>query len=220
MPITEQQLLQITPNAGRNAGVFASALNLAMERYQINTKLRIASFIAQLGHESGHFQKTRESMNYSVEALVAGFSRTRISLADAQAYGRTTSRKADQRAIANCLYGGEWGRKNLGNTQPGDGWHFRGAGWIQETGRANLLACSLGLFGDDRLLRNPEALEQPQYAALSAAWHWSTNRLSTWADKGDNDNVGSIINTGKAGNTPKGAKERSALYEKALHVLS
>lgn len=60
MPITAQQLLQITPNAGKNAGVFASALNLAMERYQINTKLRVAAFIAQVGHESGQFRYVRE----------------------------------------------------------------------------------------------------------------------------------------------------------------
>lgn len=60
MLIAEQQMLQILPNAGRTAGVFASALNLAMERYQTNTKLRMAAFIAQVGHEFGQFRYVRE----------------------------------------------------------------------------------------------------------------------------------------------------------------
>jgi putative chitinase len=60
MPITTQQLLQILPNAGKQAGVFASALSLAMDRFQINTRLRMAAFIAQVGHESGQFRYVRE----------------------------------------------------------------------------------------------------------------------------------------------------------------
>lgn len=60
MPITKEQLLRILPKAGAQAGVFASALNLAMERYQINTPLRMAAFVAQVGHESGQFRYVRE----------------------------------------------------------------------------------------------------------------------------------------------------------------
>ncbi|AWY43867.1 glycoside hydrolase family 19 protein [Pseudomonas putida] len=60
MPITSQQLLQILPMAGKNAGVFASALGLAMDQFKINTRLRMAAFIAQVGHESGQFNYVRE----------------------------------------------------------------------------------------------------------------------------------------------------------------
>lgn len=60
MPITEQHLLQTLPNAGRQAGVFAPVLNVAMGKYGIVTKLRIAAFIAQVGHESGQLQYVRE----------------------------------------------------------------------------------------------------------------------------------------------------------------
>jgi len=60
MPITAQQLLQILPNAGKQAGVFASALTLAMDKYQITTRLRMAAFIAQVGHESGQFLYVKE----------------------------------------------------------------------------------------------------------------------------------------------------------------
>lgn len=60
MPITEQQLLQILPNAGRQAGVFVSGINVAMTRYAIDKPFRIAAFIAQVGHESGHLRHARE----------------------------------------------------------------------------------------------------------------------------------------------------------------
>ena len=76
----------------------------------------------------------------------------RITEAQAQRYGRTDNRPADQQAIANIVYGGAWGKKNLGNTEPDDGWRFRGRGLIQLTGRDNYRRCSRALFGDERLL--------------------------------------------------------------------
>ncbi|AAZ35535.1 chitinase class I family protein [Pseudomonas savastanoi pv. phaseolicola 1448A] len=60
MSITAQQLLQILPNAGQRAGVFVPVLNTAMSKYQIVTPLRIAAFIAQVGHESGQLRYVRE----------------------------------------------------------------------------------------------------------------------------------------------------------------
>lgn len=60
MPITQQQLLQILPNAGHQAGVFVTALNIAMNRYGIVGTPRVAAFIAQVGHESGQFRWVRE----------------------------------------------------------------------------------------------------------------------------------------------------------------
>jgi len=60
MPITQQQLLQILPNAGAKAGVFVPALNAAMSKYGIVTRLRMAAFIAQIGHESGQLLYVRE----------------------------------------------------------------------------------------------------------------------------------------------------------------
>lgn len=60
MPITAQQLQKILPNAGSKVGVFVPALNTAMGNYQINTRERIAAFIAQIGHESGQLRYVRE----------------------------------------------------------------------------------------------------------------------------------------------------------------
>lgn len=97
----------------------------------------LAHWLGQMYVESAGFSVLSESLNYSVEGLLKTFGRHRITEADARKYGRTASQPANQEALANTLYGGEWGRKNLGNTQPGDGWRFRGSGFKQITGRAN-----------------------------------------------------------------------------------
>lgn len=88
-------------------------------------------------HETGGtMQPIEENLNYSTEALIAKFS-NRITKAQAQQYGRNSKHSANQKMIANIIYGGEWGRKNLGNTQPDDGWNMRGRGLAQITGRTN-----------------------------------------------------------------------------------
>ena len=105
------------------------------------------------------------------------------------------------------------GRKDLGNTVPGDGFKYRGRGLIQITGRANYAACGEALGLD--LLNRPELLEQTQYAALSAAWFWSVNGLNTLADAGDLRKITQRINGGI-----NGQADRQALYDKALKVLA
>lgn len=108
-----------------------------------------------------------ENLNYSVNALLTKFSRDRISEAEARRLGRNdaTGQKANQQGIANAIYGGEWGRANLGNTQPNDGWYFRGRSWPQLTGRKNYTKAdqALGLNGD--LLRDPSILARDDIAA-------------------------------------------------------
>ncbi|MEN9928309.1 MAG: hypothetical protein RLZZ231_230, partial [Bacteroidota bacterium] len=112
----------------------------AFKKYAINTPKRIAHFLAQIHEETGGFVKLSENLNYSPAGLMKTFGTNQISPAQANQYGRMVNRKANQEAIANIVYGGEWGKKNLGNTQVGDGWRFRGRGLIQITGRANYQA--------------------------------------------------------------------------------
>lgn len=98
----------------------------------------VAYILATDYHETGKtMQPVSESLNYSVDALKQKYAPRRISVADAEKYGRSGSRPADQPAIANRIYGGKWGIDNLGNTQDGDGWAFRGRGKVQITGRRN-----------------------------------------------------------------------------------
>lgn len=177
MPITEQQLLQILPNAGRNAGVFVPALNTAMNRYGIVGTARAAAFIAQVGHESGQLRWVREI--WGPTAQQAGYE----------------------------------GRADLGNTVKGDGSTYRGRGLIQITGRANYAACGEALGLD--LLNQPTLLEQPQNAAMSAAWFWSTRGLNTLADQGELVKITRRINGGI-----NGLEDRLQLWERAKKVLA
>ncbi|MEG0636023.1 MAG: glycoside hydrolase family 19 protein [Pseudomonas sp.] len=177
MPITEQQLLRILPNAGRQAGVFVPVLNTAMSKYGIVTIARIAAFIAQVGHESGQLRYVREI------------------------WGPTTQQA------------GYEGRADLGNTVKGDGSKYLGRGLIQITGRANYAACGEALGLD--LINQPQLLEQPQHAAMSAAWFWSTKGLNTLADKGEFVKITRRINGGV-----NGLEDRQRLYVQAHKVLA
>ena len=105
------------------------------------------------------------------------------------------------------------GRADLGNTQPGDGSKFRGRGLIQITGRANYKACGEALGLD--LIRQPELLEKPHHACMSAAWFWASRGLNTMADAGQFDTITRRINGGQ-----NGAADRQALYARALKVLA
>ncbi len=86
---------------------------------------------------------------------------------------------------------------------------------IQVTGRDNYLACSKALFGDDRLLRTPELLEQAEWAAKTAAWFWSSRDLNKLADSGSFEMITRRINGGV-----NGLAERIAFYNAALKVLA
>ena len=201
MSVTAQLLLQILPNAGPVAGVFVPVLNAAMSQYQIVGTKRIAAFIAQVGHESGHLTRLVENLNYSADALCRNWpSRFSVELASAVA------RKSEQ--IANIAYG-----NRMGNSVPGDGWKYRGRGLIQITGKNNYRACGEALGLD--LIMQPELLEKPQYACMSAAWFWATNGLNSLADAGKFDVITQRINGGQ-----NGSADRQALYGRALKVLA
>lgn len=190
-----EQLLKITPALkGHEACLIGAAA-----KYDISTPLRASHWIAQMAHESAGFTTMVESLNYSAKALKTLFGRHRISLADADKFGRTADHPAHQNALANILYGGEFGRKNLGNTEPGDGWKFRGRGYKQITGRDNYTRGSQRVFGDDRLVENPELAELPATAALLAGDFWNQKKLNKFADKDDIVTITQLINGGQNG---------------------
>lgn len=171
--MTLDQLIRIMPHARHRAGIFLAPLNAAMEEFDINTRGRRQSFLAQVGHESGQLLYVRE-------------------LASGAAYE---------------------GRKDLGNTQPGDGIRFKGRGLIQVTGRANYTACMMAL--DIDCVKQPALLEQPMNAARSAGWFWKTHGLNALADAGDQRAVTRRINGGY-----NGLADRLALFAAAQRVLS
>lgn len=106
------------------------------------------------------------------------------------------------------------GRQDLGNTEPGDGAKFAGRGLIQITGRHNYGKASQALFGDDRLLKQPGLLEQPEWAAKSAVWYWTTRNLNVKADADQFEAITRAINGGT-----NGSDDRKMRYLQALSVL-
>jgi putative chitinase len=214
MPITEAQLLRILPNARPVAGIFVPALNRAMARYDISIPARQAAFLAQVGHESGQLRSLSESLYYKDATRVAqlfkyGFDLNhngRVDSAevrDAEAYLRNSEK------LANRVYGGRYGN---GPEASGDGFKYRARGLIGVTFRDNyrLAGKAIGL----PLLDQPELLEQPEYAALSAAWFWWDRGLNELADAGLFDSITRKVNGG--GN---GAAERRELWATAKATL-
>lgn len=114
------------------------------------------------------------------------------------------------------------GRRDLGNDRPGDGPRYRGRGLLQITGRANYRATAERLRALDApdFEDFPEALEEPKWAAYSAADWWAAHGLSALADAGEFDDIGSVINTGRRGRVPNGAADRRARWERAKQALA
>jgi putative chitinase len=154
----------------------ADAFNRYAFTYGVVHQNDIADFLAHVAVETGGFRNLEENMNYSVEGLKSTFSRSRISADDCEKYGRKKGQKADQKTIANIVYGGEWGKKHLGNQVYGDGWKYRGSGAGQVTGLANF-ARAQRLTGID-FLSDPELMREPvegMQATLALWREWDMN---------------------------------------------
>jgi putative chitinase len=147
------------------------------EKFGVNTPLRLAHFLAQCGHESGGFRLTQENLNYSAKGLVGIFKKYFPTEAVALQYQRNPQK------IANRVYASRMGN---GDEASGEGFKFRGRGYIQLTGKSNYSAFDKTV--EDDITANPD-LVATKYPLLSAAWFWSKNGLNTIADGGSTDEV-------------------------------
>jgi putative chitinase len=183
-------------------GKWFEPLQETFEKYQINTAKRQACFIGQCMHESGGFKFLRENLNYSAKALMNTWP-SRFPDADtAEKYARQPE------MIANKVYSGR-----MGNTEDGDGAKYIGRGLIQLTGKDNYRAFGEAI-GED-LVANPQLVEEPRYAALSAGWFWNKRGLNALADAMDVTTLTVRINGGKIG-----IDDRIAKINKALDILA
>lgn len=139
----------------------------------------VAYELATAFHETGgKMAPNRENMNYSVAGLRATFGRHRISDADCRKYGRSKSQSANQVAIANIVYGGEFGRTQLGNVMPGDGWKYRGGGMCHNTGRRNAERADQDMGLGGAYLANPDVILDIDIAAREMVTGMETGRYS------------------------------------------
>ena len=146
-----------------------------MDKFQINTPLRLAHFLAQCGHESGGFKLTNENLNYSADGLKKIFPKYFAQAGLAESYARQPEK------IASRVYGGRMGN---GDESTKEGFKFRGRGYIQLTGKSNYT--EFDKYVNEDIMANPD-LVATQDPLLSAAWFFHKNGLNAIADKGADD---------------------------------
>jgi putative chitinase len=176
-------------------------------KFQINTPLRLAHFLAQCGHESGGFRATKENLNYSAKGLTGTFKKYFPTEAAAKPYERQPVK------IANKVYGNRMGN---GPESSGEGSKFCGRGYIQLTGKENYTAFGKSINED--ILSNPDRVAS-DYALLSAAWFFSKNGLHKMADEGSSDTVVTKITKRVNGGTI-GLADRIKHFKEYYSLLS
>lgn len=157
-----------------------------LNSYHINTPLRLAHFFAQISHESG-LKPIGENLNYSKDGLLKTFGKY-FNSDNATFYARKPE------LIANKVYCNRMGN---GNYESGDGWKYRGRGFIQITGKNNYTMLSK----DTRIdyLNNPDLLLNEADSLISALWYWNKYKINLLADKNDIKSVTKTINGGYNG---------------------
>jgi putative chitinase len=176
-----------------------------MEKFQINTPLRLAHFLAQCGHESGNFRAVQENLNYSADGLKRIFPKYFPGNL-AESYARNPEK------IASKVYGGRMGN---GDETTKEGFKFRGRGYIQLTGKANYTAFAKSI-GEDTVA-NPD-LVATKYPLASAAWFFSKNGLNAIADKGADSATVTAVTKRVNGGTI-GLADRIKHFNEYYHLL-
>lgn len=207
--ITLEQFKKMIPTNSSADEWYPIAVDF-FKKYDIDTTNRIAGFMAQCGHESGDFKNLEENLNYSVDNLLRVFPRYfGNGKADPKDYARNPEK------LGNYVYMDANRSKSgaLGNTQPGDGWRFRGGGIKQLTGRNNYAAFAKGVG-----MTTEEAADYVRTkkgAFESACWFWKTNGIAKYADADDIVGMSKRINGGDIG-----LADRKARYAKAKAILA
>jgi len=182
--------------------------NETFQRFGIVTPAQQASWIGQCGHECGNFRIMEENLNYRAPTLLKLFPKTPkrqwgFTPEEAAAYEKQPVR------IANRIYGNRMGNRDEAS---GDGFRFRGSGFLQLTGHSNFYHAGQALGVD--FVMQPELVRTPMYAAQTAGWFWQTHKLNQYADSGDILTMTKRINGGTIG-----LEDRKKHIEHALHVL-
>jgi len=176
-----------TNKKSQNIPAVQDILKKVLNKYDINTNLRVAHFLAQVMHESGDFAHMAENLNYSADGLMKTFPK----------YFNTDSAASHARnpqMIANRVYSNRLGN---GDVASNDGWNYRGRGFIQLTGKENYskFAKSIGKSLEDTV----KYLETVEGALESAAWYWNSRSINAKADFDNITDVTKLVNGGIIG---------------------
>ena len=203
----KEHLAELIPG-NKRVEFWYEAICEILPKYGITTPRRVAHFVSQCAHESNNFNSLEENLNYSEKSLLAVFGRY---------FGPAPKRNAAEYArnpekIANYVYMDEFRKSKMGNTQPGDGWRFRGRGLKQLTGRDNYtrFGASVGMSAE----KAAEYVATEKGAIESACWFWDANKLNSLADGDDVTAMTKRINGGDIG-----LADRQSRYKNAMEVL-
>lgn len=188
---------------GPAAGNWYDAFATTLPKYGITTPDRVAAFVAQIRVESGDFTALKENLKYSAKPYFS-ICANRLKL---KSIDECSPYLTNQEQVATGLYeraiqsqGVHNVGRVLGNTESGDGFKFIGRGLKQLTGRSNYTRASKDLYGDDRLVKNPDLVSNDKTIALeTACWFWQKNNLSAIADSWDITALSKKVNGGTIG---------------------
>ena len=178
-------------------------LQQLFEKYEINTANRIAGFLAQCSHESGGFKALQENLNYSAAALLKVFPKYFKTMEEAERYARNPEKTAN-RVYAN--------RMGNGSEESGDGYKYRGRGYIQLTGKDNYTK-----FAEISGLSLEETLDyciSPKGAVESALYYWKSRNINLYCDKDDIKGMTKAVNGGY-----NGLEDRENKYNEYKKIL-
>jgi len=175
------------------------------KKFNITTPLRLAHFLAQCGHESGNWRAVSENLNYSSKALKSIFGKYFPGNLN-ESYARQPEK------IAARVYGGRMGN---GEESTGEGWKFRGRGYIQLTGKNNYT--KFDSFVDDDIVGNPDLVAE-KYPLMSAAFFFDSNNLWYTCDAGDSDDVVKRV-TRRVNGGYHGLEDRLSKFKKYWSLL-
>jgi putative chitinase len=207
VPIKSSGNLKLEKLKGHIPDSVISQIPETASKFGIDTPLRLAHFLAQCGHESGGFKATQENLNYSAKGLMGIFKKYFPTQALAEQYQRNPQK------IASKVYGGRMGN---GPESTGEGFKFRGRGYIQLTGKENYTAFGKSINED--MTVNPDKVAT-HYPLLSAAWFFSKNGLHKMADQGATDAVVTQITKRVNGGTI-GLADRIKHFKEYYHLLA
>lgn len=187
MVLTRSQLLRAVPELNKVAlDSFVASYNQFAIPFGINTPLRTIHFLSQVIWESGYLKSTVENLNYSAEGLLKTFPRY-FNAETAKEYARQPER------IANRVYANRMGN---GNEASGDGWKFRGRGFIQLTGRESYIKFYQSDCCTEDVVNHPDKVAKFPLDQVSAMWYWESHDLSKLADRDDCEAITRIVNGG------------------------
>ena len=179
---------------------YVASFNMWAVHFGVTDPKRVAAYMAQTFHESACLAATEENLNYSTEGLLKTFPRYFKTRSAAEGYARTPQK------IANRVYANRMGN---GNEASGDGWRYRGRGYIQLTGKTNYQLFMRGDWCEKDVVKNPDLVAGFYYNQLASLWFWESRGLNHLADL---DNMEAI--TRKINGGTNGQANRMLLYRR------